>query len=534
MSALDRLRDLVFPGSELRPDPLWFGSHNEMLGKYALYDRYVTGDVFNTPADPEAAEDGGLKYPLKINLCREWAKMMSGYLYGQYGDTIVTHTARRKTKRDGDTSTEEEKRAAEMENVLIDQWLLNNNNSLGMTAAMDAAVYGGVVIKTVYDSVDNRVRDEWITPDIFIPRWYPTDVNRLLEVFQAYSITKDDARDIYNLSKEQWSRLPFEVLVWERWKKDERELWVEDIPIIRGKNQFGYVPYTYIPWDRSSSINSGYYGISTLEDMMGVQDELNERMADLGDGVAYSSHPIRVVRNVTSRQDLDVGPDALWDLGMGFGNRQPDAFTLDVNSNYGDMMKFMSSLEKYGRESVGLPPIAFGEDDGSQRSGTTLLIRFLPLTQQIRRARLYWQAGLYQRALKVLDLTARFGDEKPGYSVSDLKNRIIDVNMAPILPKDVSDKVDEWAVRIGSGFGTPEEAYEDLGSPEPAKAAEKALEYMERVAKMENQLKGVQNVGRPASDGSGNQSQGGSSAGQVQKGAQKGQSGQRTARSKAE
>ena len=519
MGALERLRDLIFPGSEIRPDPLWFGAQNEMLGAYRRYDHYVSGDVFRTLADPEAGREGGFKYPLKINLCREWASMMSGYLFGQYQDMVVTHSVREKRQASGSVSTSEAKRVQEMNDVLVDQWLLNNNNSLAMTAAMDNAVYGGVVIKTVYDTVDNRIRDEWLAPDIFIPRWYPTDVNRLLEVYQSYSIAREDARDIYNLSEAQYSRLPQDVLVWERWSKKVRELWVEDIQLIGDENQFGFIPFTYIPWDRSSSINSGYYGISTLDDIIGVQDELNERMADVGDGVSYSSHPIRVIRNVTSRADLEIGPDALWDLGLGFGNKQPDAFTLENNTNYGEAMKFMSTLEKYGREAVGLPPIAFGEDEGSQRSGTTLLIRFLPLTQQIRRARLYWQAGLYQRAMFVLNLSRRFGDNRPSYSVSDLDKRIVDINMAPILPKDVKDKVDEWAVRIGAGFGTPEEAYEDLGHEKPEEAAEKALEYHERMAKSESILKGVQqNVERPGrTNGAGGQSGSSKSSGQVQK-----------------
>ena len=520
MGALERLRDLVFPGSEVRPEPLWFGAHNEMLGAYRRYDHYVSGDVFQTLADPEAGREGGLKFPLKINLCREWANMMSGYLFGQYGDMVVTHSVRERRQSSGSVSTSEASRVQEMNDVLVEQWQLNNNNSLAMTAGMDSAVYGGVVVKTVYDSVDNRVRDEWLAPDIFIPRWYPTDVNRLLEVYQAYSIAREDARDVYNLSDAQYSRLPADVLVWERWRKDWRELWVEDIKLLSDKNQFGFIPYTYIPWDRMSAVNHGYYGVSTLDNVIGVQDELNERMADVGDGVSYSSHPIRVIRNVTSRADLEIGPDALWDLGLGFGNKQPDAFTLENNANYGEAMKFMSTLEKYGRESVGLPPIAFGEDEGSQRSGTTLLIRFLPLTQQIRRARLYWQAGLYQRAMFALDLSARFGDNRPRYSRADLKNRVVDVSFAPILPKDVKDKVDEWAVRIGSGFGTPEEAYEDLGHEKPKEAAEEALKYMERVARSESILKGVQN-GFGQQNGSGGKPGAQSSSGQVQKGTEK-------------
>jgi len=490
---LERLGDLIFPGSEPRLSPDWFGAHADMVQKYQLYNHYVSGDVFQTVADPEVGLDSGLKYPLKLNLCREWSAMMGSYLYGQYDDVVVTHSVKGIAKADGEMSGEEERRVAKLDDFLLNQWLMNSNDSLAMTAAMDNAIYGGVAIKTVYDSVDNRIRDEFLAPDIYIPRWHPTDVNRLLEVILAYEISRDDARDVFNLSQMQWASLPEAVLVWEKWDKNTFKLMVDKIQIRNNEaNPLGHIPFTYIPWNRATSINHGYYGISTLEDVIGVQNELNERMADVGDGVAYASHPIRVVRNVTKRSgDLPVGPDAIWDLGIGFGNRQPDAFSLETHTNYGEAMKYMSIIEKYGREAVGLPPIAFGEDEGSQRSGTTLLIRFLPLTQQIKRARLYWRAGLTQRAQRVLELGAKFGNAGQVLTASDVKDRVVNVGMAPILPKDVTDKVNEWAIRIGGGFGTPEEAYEDLGHPEPAKAAEKALEYTERLAKSQNILKGV-------------------------------------------
>lgn len=494
---MERLRKLVYPESpELVMQPSWMQAYQDMRGKYGAYEFYYSGDVLRQLADPKRPLDSELKYPLKINLCREWADMMASYVWGQYTDDVVGFTVQRRTQESGDVADLEEKRCKSMERVLRNQWKLNSNNSHGDGAATDTMVYGGTVIKTRWDNQQRKVVDDWISPDIFMPRWHPMNVNELLEVVIAYSISRIDARDIFNLTETQFKKLPEEVLVWERWTKNEFRLYVEDIQLRDNpKNPYGWIPFTYIPRRRSKADQYGYFGLSTLEDTMALQNEVNARAADIGDGVAYASHPIRVVVNYTGAEDLEVGPDAIWNLGFGFGGREPKATSLDTKTNYKEAMEFVKSVEHMGRGVSHLPSIAFGEDEGSQRSGTTLLIRFLPLTQEIRRTRLYFDDGLRQRAMAALRLSQRGGVDGVQYEEEDLEDRLINVNFAPILPKDVSEKVEEWSVRIAGGFGTPEEAYEDLGHTQPQEAAERALEYQETIARTENLTKGVQNVG---------------------------------------
>lgn len=493
---MERLRKLVYPDAEeIIMQPGWMQAFADMRGRYGGYQYYYSGDVLRQLADPKRPEDSELKYPLKINLCREWADMLASYVWGQWNENIVGFTVRRKLQESGDVAEVEEKRCKSMENVLLDQWKLSGNNAHGDGAATDMMVYGGTVIKTRWDNKAREVADDWMSPDIFMPRWHPTNVNQLLEAILAYVISRVDARDIYNLTDTQYKSLPEEVLVWERWTDKEFQLHVEDIKLRDNpKNPYGWIPFTYIPRRRSKADLYGYFGLSTLEDTMALQNEVNARTADIGDGVAYASHPIRVVVNYTGAEDLEVGPDALWNLGFGFGGREPKATSLDTKTNYKEAMDFVKDVEHMGRGVAHLPSIAFGEDEGSQRSGTTLLIRFLPLTQEIRRTRLYLEDGLRRRAMAALRLAARNGVDGVQYEEDDLGGRVVNVNFAPILPKDVSEKVEEWSVRISGGFGTPEEAYEDLGHPRPQEAAEKALEYQETVARQENLTKGVQNV----------------------------------------
>lgn len=497
--ALERLRELVFPDApELIVQPTWMKAYADMRGRYNRYEYYYSGRIFREYADPKLPpEEQELKYPLKMNLTREWADMMAGYLWGQWNDQVVGFSVERRKQESGSIAEAEERRCQAMEDVLRNQWLLNGNDAHADGAATDTMVYGGTVLKTYWDNTERepgrRLKDEWIAPDIFLPRWHPMDVNRLIEVIVAYTISRQDAKDIFNLSEIQVASIPEDPIVWEKWTDQRFILKVEDITIEDKKNPVGWIPYTYIPRRRSKADLYGYYGLSTLEDTMAMQDEVNARAADIGDGVAYSSHPIRVVVHYTGTEDLEVGPDALWNLGFGFGGREPKAYTLDTKTNYKEAMEYVSQVEHMGRSAAHLPSIAFGEDEGSQRSGTTLLIRFLPLTQEIRRTRLYWDDGLRRKAMSTLRLAARHMEEV-GYELKDVDDRIIGVDFAPILPKDVSEKINEWAIRIEGGFGTPEEAYRDIGHSQPKEAAEQALEYQRQVARVENITKGVQSV----------------------------------------
>jgi hypothetical protein len=51
-------------------------------------------------------------------------------------------------------------------------------------------------------------------------------------------------------------------------------------------------------------------------------------------------------------------------------------------------------------------PIAFGEDEGSQWSGVTLVLRLWPLLQQVKTTRVYWRSNLYSMHRKILRMPA--------------------------------------------------------------------------------------------------------------------------------
>jgi len=469
--------------------PGWITYFQDMSRKYAQYYHYYSGDVLNQPNNPKKP-DAGLKYPLRLNMCRQWSHMMASYIWGEYKESVVTWKVERKRQESGNIAELEEKRASSMEEVLRLAWEEQGNDARADTASIDLMIYGGMVPKVYWDIVDKKIRTDWLPPTYFAPRWHPMDVTRLQETYVIFDISREDARDIFSIDI---TGMPPDVRLVERWTDKKFEITVEGQDVRKSSdNPMGFIPHVYIPRLRGAD-NYGYFGLSVMADTMSIQDEVNLRAADIGDGIAYSSHPIRWVVNYTGSDNLEVGADALWNLGISMGGREPKAGTLDVKTNYDQAMQYVKEVERFGRGSASLPAIAFGEDEGSQRSSLTLLVRYLPLTQEVNRERLHLKGGLKDWARKTLKLAARFGQYGASYEEEDVDERIINPTLAPILPESVEDIVSQWNIRISGGFGTPEQAYRALGHPEPEMAAEEALEYAEKIARAESITKGVWN-----------------------------------------
>jgi hypothetical protein len=122
---------------------------------------------------------------------------------------------------------------------------------------------------------------------------------------------------------------------------------------MQGQPLGGMVPYVYIPHIRAGE----FYGISLLERKQELAQEINERMADVGD-IVYPT------------------------------DTQPSTATV----------QWATDLLSIARTEAYTPPVCYGVDEGSQRSGMTLVLRMLPLVVHVRQERTLMTAGLNQVA----------------------------------------------------------------------------------------------------------------------------------------
>ena len=174
-----------------------------------------------------------------------------------------------------------------------------------------------------------------------------------------------------------------------------------------------------------------------MEDIKGVQDKLNARLADVGGNINNASHPIRWIRNYRGdpSRDFEMGAHALWDLGQGTpGGENPEVGVLPAQPEPSSTFHFVNFLLDMTRQAAFTSPVAFGEDEGSQRSGVTLTLRLWPLLQQVKTTRIYWSTMLYELHRMIL-VMAKARDIAGSYD-NKLSDHHVKPNFFDLVPQD--------------------------------------------------------------------------------------------------
>jgi hypothetical protein len=406
------------------------------------YDKYFSGDIFNERVPLEAGidttEDPPLLYPIGVNLVKLLALAQADSLFGEWEEDIIRFRVRQ---------DEEESLSAENTIELWAQILSDNNaQALFHECAVDREVYGGSAIKVApHLSWPGHIRLSRINLNSFFPIWDPDDPDTLLEVYVATSMTREQCKAKYGFDPG-----PNRDEVWrvEHWTPQIYENKIDNrrIDQYSGVNPWGIVPFAYIPRVRTQA----FWGDAITPDLMPVQDELNMRLADLGDAINYNSHPIRWGYNLPrtfNSANFPIGPESFWDLGRVLGNNpEPTVGLLEANTPVPEpAFKFVEFIYDWSRTSAFAPPIAFGEDQGGgQRSGRTLEIRMWPLLRATRRSRGYMANGLR----RIMHIAAAILQQKNFSTISQWTiEKSIDGTVVPdfwpLMPKDQVAIVDE-------------------------------------------------------------------------------------------
>lgn len=411
--------------------------------QWARYWRYYSGDVFKDtlPEEANLLDENVELFPVGINLVKMMCKAQSDSLFGEWEDSIIRFDLRKDTRsKSADTDAQE---------LAMDILDATQAETLLWEASLDREIYGGSIIRIIPTLSYPYIRWSKIDIDTFYPIWDPEDPDELLEVYQVYSITREQALAKYNFRTEKDT-----AIVVVHWTLTKYETKIDDISIdsFSGVNPWNIIPFEFIPRMRIKS----WYGDALTQDLIRPQDELNLRLADLGDSINYNTHPTRYGRNMPSAftpENYPLGPNVFWDLGKKITTDQPEVGLLEIKNPLPEgVFKYIEFIYDYGRTMADAPPIAFGEDNGGgQRSGITLEIRLWPLIKATRRSRAYMGGGIMRAMRKSAIILSQ--KRLPGISSRALDSLIksrLKPSFFPILPRDTAAIVDEVVKRLST------------------------------------------------------------------------------------
>jgi len=440
------------------------------------------------------------KYPIKLNpiptTCAKHAFALMGDI--QPGDArplvLPKFVAPKSVEKEASKKLVRE--AEEAMNIL---WWENFGRSIQMENAIVSQIFGGCVfgLRWVpwekYRSI--HIKIDKVDPRFFVGFLIPGDPYRLQECWIVQPMDWKTA-EYYGVKVE-----PSDPCFWlERWTSTTYEITINAKPIVfpdagpdwksKGTHKFGCVPFVYIPRTRIA----GMYGTNAFDNLTGIITEMNLRVADFGDAVSSDSHNYGVMVNVNGTPrivTLDNGSLKMIDAGsnssIGAGNSQAPSITeLRRPIASESMGKLVVKLQElYDRESH-VPAIAYGVDEGSQRSGSTLTVRMWPLISHTNMQRVFWSSGLDWLTRIAISIMAEHGEAGITKEHIALRSK---QNWFPALPKDREAVINEVTNRVASDTSSIDHALEMLGDIENVED-EKALivEWLSTVAEIKQKF----------------------------------------------
>lgn len=439
------------------------------------------------------------KFPIKINPIRG---AVYKHAYALFGETKNdSHPLAMPILRSDDR--EKKDKAKIGQNFLNSIWYENHGRSLQLSNAIMSQILGGCVFKASYVPEQRwrrlPIRLESVHPGNFVAIPMSGDQYRLEQAWVVKAISPHEAMRLYGMEFP-----PDEMLYYvEYWEPDYYEITIngQTVPtgksdpitakdlMYQGSHDFGGVPLVYIPHVRTNS----FWGDSLItQNVSGIVEEMNKRVADYGDAVSDDSHRYYVIKNVSGRPDVyELAPGVrviqLPNAPSITGKEsQPDMDELGAAQASAAMKGLNEQLYEHFRREAFIPAVADGEDEGSQRSALTLAMRMWPLLSHTAMERIYWSDGLSHLESMILRMALIVKEER----IPDLPTELLDMRIehrwAPVLPTDRESFVNEIINRAGANLGTLKHLislFDDIEDPEGEYDA--VLEQLKEMAEID-------------------------------------------------
>ena len=340
-------------------------------------------------------------------------------------------------------------RAERVLNELADRLDLGQ---IDLDLAIESATLGDAAMKVTWNASERRPAVAAVHPGTLRAWSAPDDPRQLLRIEQRYRLDREEAQSLFGADAALLAGERIEVR--ELWTNDRWRVTLGGQAIRDEANPYGWIPYLLIPNDPSAH---QLWGISDLEDLTAICQELNRRMSVLGKVLELSGAPIAVLENVDSAEGIVVGPGATWELPEG-----AKAYLLDLLSGggVGLHVEYVNLLYRALHDLSETPRTAFG-DSGRMLSGAALEVEIQPLVQRVRRRRRRWEEVYRARNARLLDLLERFG----GADLGGIRQST--PIWPPVLPSDADATARTASLLVGQKLQSRRTALVSLGFTDP-------------------------------------------------------------------
>jgi hypothetical protein len=218
-------------------------------------------------------------------------------------------------------------------------------------------------------------------------------------------------------------------------------------------NPFGFVPVVHI---QNLAQPYFYEGLSDVEQLLALQDELNTRLSDRASRLTFQSFKMYLLKGLDGLKDKPVAPGRMWstdNLDATIEEFGGDGASPSENQHIGEIREAMDKIS-------GVTPVVAGvlkNKLGNLTSGMALKMTFMGMLTKTARKQFSYGQGLARIGRMILEILDRAGI----YATSP-EEREMDIVFPNPLPEDEMEKLQQ--AKLKSELGVPsDKVLKELG-----------------------------------------------------------------------
>ena len=224
---------------------------------------------------------------------------------------------------------------------------------------------------------------------------------------------------------------------WQRY--EDRSL------VAEGPNSLGRIPVVHI---QNIALPGSYEGLSDVEPLIPLQDELNTRLSDRAYRITYQSFKMYLAKGIDDFLERPVGPGQMW------STHNPDASIEEFGQDSGSPSEniHIEQVRHALDKTSGVTPLAAGLISGkvgNLTSATALKVLLSGLISKTNKKRITYGRGLAEIISLVLEVL-----DKAALIKTDPQDRRVEIHWPSPLPEDESQRLADAQVKAALGVPT--------------------------------------------------------------------------------
>ena len=286
--------------------------------------------------------------------------------------------------------------------LLEEVWKYNDLNTFLYNMATVGAVTGDAFVLVTFaqptdlararnPNSQGQIRVDLLGSEQCFPTWDPLNTDVMTSI-RIETVFYDHDTRMRAAETQEHPRQGQSNLTIRRFTQTITKEWIieqfEGSPPVYKPNTLGAIPVVHV---QNIPIAREFFGISELDNVMTLQQEINEKTTDQSDIIHYHAGPITVITGGKGAA-LEYGPNKIW---SGFP-ADTKVSNLEMTTDLGAIQSYIEFTRKTFLELTETPEILFTTPEISNTSGVALHLMYQPIVDKTKRKVPGYQKGIRQ------------------------------------------------------------------------------------------------------------------------------------------